>query len=909
MTGSFYETLGRASDAPPDISKTNYLRTTVDMSEEVNKNIDDISKSWDEHFNRMIENFNVMHENGNIPQKLVAFLGDKTNQKGAKALKEYYEWQKKYNKISGELDEQFKAIERTKGIDSKEYADVKKYAFINEPDVENEHRLEKEYEAIQTENQNEGQGIVVHNNSEATDAAGSFFNGLNNQYARNGKMIEDMDDVRNVMPRFMLLAQSGMKVPIPGRFDENGRQVFQTYDEQVSLADKKIVRNILQGYFAYEFRDIVQGRTGLYKRNFISEIIAQNQITEKEELDAHTNALLTDITERTGAELKQNLSKNPGFAITYMKRMLNHPEVLDNGNISHRLVRRKLIDIIVKAIGEESLTGNDLLGKGKLETLMVDTFASGQQQFSKYWPKDWQRITDAINAKNIEKANEITSGKKAEEIIQVDNKVKELGNLKEPLTRVQLEKVISEERNKAGYSPTDPLPSHWQPLLNYDYEGSKPDATIAAEIKYRSNVLGEKIDLKDLVGIVDWDLKKDLIEKYVESPGGLMKGGSGNDPGTTTHRDNWITTIVNQYTDETDINTAKTQKWRNNYDQAKRHYNAIFTQSKAANMNDWDAAVAAEKSVNMMLFGPNSKIQINRGTEEKPIIVEQGIWDEKGISTFDFEGQKNLQNTIKAINNNKSLINQETPYKGEPIEEALKYLKTSQKGERGAKFPEYYRNLGSALWMDPHQLMRDRIVANGLAKEGEYAFGSEGIEGEALLVRHTPSRVMRALSLQGGDSEKMIEMSYLPYTEEQGFNYIRNENNEVSNIEEIAGKPIDEITMNDVMNLSLQGYTGFGRFDLSVIGVQELLTEANVPLDMPFNEAGQKYLYLARIRQKAQRANKNSGILTYYRRLVNIDLSLHEQFRKIAPDLPEWLDPNTLSPAGAKELIRLLSEQ
>ncbi len=160
MTNSFYETLGRASDAPPDISKTNYLRTTVDMSESVNKNIDEISKSWDDHFKRMIENFNVMHENGNIPQKLVKFLGEKSTLKGTKALKEYYEWQKKYNKITGELDEALKGAEKAYGIDSKEYADVKKYAFINEPDVEKEHKLEKENEATEIESLNTGFEIL-----------------------------------------------------------------------------------------------------------------------------------------------------------------------------------------------------------------------------------------------------------------------------------------------------------------------------------------------------------------------------------------------------------------------------------------------------------------------------------------------------------------------------------------------------------------------------------------------------------------------------------------------------------------------------------------------------------------------------------------------------------------------------
>ena len=354
-----------------------------------------------------------------------------------------------------------------------------------------------------------------------------------------------------------------------------------------------------------------------------------------------------------------------------------------------------------------------------------------------------------------------------------------------------------------------------------------------------------------------------------------------------------------------DTNTAKTIKWRNNYDQAIRHYNTIFNQGKANNMSDWDASQAAEDSVKAMLFGPNSKIQVNVGTKEKPIIVEQGVWDEKGASTFDIQGQRDLLNTVKAINENKSLVNQKEPYKGEekPLEEGLKYLKASQKGERGATFPEYYRNLGAALWMDPHQLLRDRLVANGLVNSGEFKFAYEGIPGEALLVKHTPSRVMRALSLQGGDPDKMIEMSYLAYTEKEGFNYARHENNQVFSLEEITGKPIDEITMSDISDLALQNYSGFGIFDLSGRAIQELLTEANVPYDMPFNEAGQKFLYLARIRQKAQRANQNSGVLTDYRRLTYINEDLHEQFRQIAPDLPEWLDPNTLSPAGAKELI------
>ena len=39
MTDSYFASLGRASDAPPDISKTNYLETETDMAKDVNDNL------------------------------------------------------------------------------------------------------------------------------------------------------------------------------------------------------------------------------------------------------------------------------------------------------------------------------------------------------------------------------------------------------------------------------------------------------------------------------------------------------------------------------------------------------------------------------------------------------------------------------------------------------------------------------------------------------------------------------------------------------------------------------------------------------------------------------------------------------------------------------------------------------
>ena len=72
MTTSFYESLGKASGAPPDISKTNYLETEVDMTESVNKNIDETQKGWDAHYNHLMRIWNHLYERDEKrPQELL----------------------------------------------------------------------------------------------------------------------------------------------------------------------------------------------------------------------------------------------------------------------------------------------------------------------------------------------------------------------------------------------------------------------------------------------------------------------------------------------------------------------------------------------------------------------------------------------------------------------------------------------------------------------------------------------------------------------------------------------------------------------------------------------------------------------------------------------------------------------
>ena len=75
MTSSYQsqqEKAFRMLGAPPDISKTNYLETEVDMVEAVNKQIDENQKDLERHYDQLINIWNHQFEkDARAPQQLL----------------------------------------------------------------------------------------------------------------------------------------------------------------------------------------------------------------------------------------------------------------------------------------------------------------------------------------------------------------------------------------------------------------------------------------------------------------------------------------------------------------------------------------------------------------------------------------------------------------------------------------------------------------------------------------------------------------------------------------------------------------------------------------------------------------------------------------------------------------------
>ena len=138
-----------------------------------------------------------------------------------------------------------------------------------------------------------------------------------------------------------------------------------------------------------------------------------------------------------------------------------------------------------------------------------------------------------------------------------------------------------------------------------------------------------------------------------------------------------------------------------------------------------------------------------------------------------------------------------------------------------------------------------------------------------------------------------------------GYTAIRNPNGQYVNIEDILGKPLNEVVAGDVLQLINEGYTNIGRYDITPEAYMSIFLSNGLTGDIPFDEKGQDLVVLSRLRQKAQAANSYAVLNSRYRRLVNIPEEDHQRFLETVGELPTWLRLDTLLPEAAKELVNI----
>ena len=874
MSTSYFEQLGRASTAPPDISKTNYLETEADMSKAVNESIDQTAKWNDEHANQLIAQYNHMHDQQmKRPQELVNLL-----EQGKKTFDEYQKWDAywdKYYKYALPLAEQQARI--------RENPDA-----VIQPgqlgDFDNEVQAENELQGPSVEVSSEG-GMVAAGSEANPDISGPA-----RSWGLEPDLYKDLDDLKTIAyPTYLPLAQEGMKVHI-GYTTDDGKPIFQSYNETTSIADKSKILTILNAWFAYKHEDLVNGRFGLYKKEFINHIELQSSKEIKDALENHVAAEKELYVEKAGEELAVRIKSNPSFFIDW----LHIHKGRFNGDL--RRTRNWAFDTLGMHVD------NGTLKRHHIEPIMEHKFQANGDPEGKLtdaktlWPKQYRELMAKVGKEESAEAQAEEDNRKGERDADVEDILSTVEERDTPLEYQQRQKLILEFMSRHGISDPRLLPDK---LKTIPYAGLKDDLTLDQLLTHKVYTLNQSLSPADLIGFTDPNLKKKWLE--------IAKSGVGMSQTDITRRNNVVTAAVVALTKETDVNTSKTPKYWNNYYQAIDAYNEIYNNYMATVPNATpNGAHKAAKEFIESDKGLYRKI-LSKNDLGQPIEINQ--WDVLATSSKESDlinGRTDAQ-TIASIGKDPTLINSKNPWNGEKphLAAAANYVAKSSAG-KPISLPEYYRRMGRLLGINPEVLMRNRLEATGALKEGEWTFPWEtelSTEDQQKLVKPTASKVYQ-ITQDNEDITWMLDSSKSKAAiDNGGYTAIKNPSGKYVNIEEVTGKKLSEITAGDVYSLVLDGYTNLGVYDIRPQGFVDLIESGLIPLDAAWDIKDQDRLYLQRLRLKSQQSQRYTGINLQYRRLVNIPEADKEKFKKIAGDLPTWLQLDTLLPEAAKALV------
>ena len=886
MTDSYFTALGRAADAPPDISKTNYLQTTPDLSEAVNKNIDEISKSWDAHYDQMIQIYQHIHKQKSPAENLLQVM------KHGKEFKDEYEkwqaWYEPYRKTTNVISPRHEVLKDKYGMDSEEFRKGLLTILDDDPDV----KKENEVESKRTLNRVKGNQVGYPNLKKDPQLGNAFLHGIAGIWDEEVDFAEDVKELENGLEGWYQKSDEGLKHHLPefGYTDE-GEPILKSVNEATEPEQKYELRARNLAWYVYLNQDVAKGRFGKYKKDFILKAHLKLETWKKKVMEDYTAASLELITDRNNRELYAKLEADPKEFITQILLHTNHPEFIDaKGNVNHKLVLDRYFEKVEDGIRNGEFANPETLVKALGE---VEFQAFGHQKgklvkIKHHWEKRFFKLNAVKNkyyeTERLAKEAE-TKAKKNKDIIDL---VKWAEDEARPSNEVQSK--IKEFMSVWTIGDQEQLPVE---LKDLQYEGQEEDEVIIERLERIK--LSRPLTRLDIKHLTKGTPQYEQYLKEVEAPlsvGAVLKG-----PGSYKWRDDFIKAQVAFNLKITVADVEGNPKGDVMKKKAELLYNEAYYAHKASDVTITNAQAHQEA--------------VDQVTASLDLTKNPTVGDTP-ISTTDVDAVKIVNKAVANVAKNPDLLNQSKLLEGEEpyIELAAKYLDDYTNG-RGGTAPNYYKSMAAKLGTSVPKLVRARLEGLGRIKEGEVVFPEEGKPGERLLVNPTAAKTMRVYNLNE-DYEWMLDSSKSPAAiANGGYLSVSDKDGNYVNLEEVTQKPMEAITMGDVVNLIAGKYTGFGIYEIPSYDLIDILQTNGIPMDMIFDEDGQNFLYLAALRHKAQKAQRNTGIVTDYRRLVNIDKDLHDKFNELAGDLVKgkpWLDLNNLSPDVAKEFIRELTQ-
>ena len=898
MSNSYFSDLLQSrADQPPDISKTNYENEVVDMSKPVNENIDKTTELNEAHFASLVRLYEHQHNRAKGgPDRLVKLL--ETGTETYDEVEKFVEYRKqvgKYNAKYLPIIERLKAnpdLIRQSGLTRAEYIarEVGDESQIKEVDAEN------------------NQQVVRRDANEVTQALAPVdpdsAQEIQQPYMDEQWRAESLVGLKDRYAPYRTYTEASMKILVG--YTDDGDPIYKSYDNARNYEERKYISEIIDAWYFMQHQDVARGRLGLYKKDFINWALEQSLTRDKAFLEDSAAASAEVHKEQSAKELVNKIQLTGGQAFVTMVQT-ETPRFIDpyTGLASTALAKKFYKEQIISAIDTGILRREHVTGENGILEAWIQPYGttdpSKKRQVKDYWKPESKEILKALNKQakaEMDEHKDELQGQKDSAALAIINWANE-----EPRPYSELKKRINEFRSDFGLKTTDELPDG---LKNLDYRGSKSDDELDKVLKGRLELSGTGPTQDEIYQFTSTDLRKKW-QAILDAGGTLRKGSEG--AGSIGWRDGAIRALLKEKTNE-DIGEEDTGSpiWQANWENAVPAYNAEYAKNMAKpGMTPEVAHQLAIDHIQAKLYEVHPKGTKIRGKD----VEGQRIWDSRqGITGPWVSSALQRAKAGQAINRDNDLIHQETPFDGEEkhLKAAAKYI------QRRGNIPKYYSLLARSTSMNADELIIARLKANGYEfKDGQLVLPEDEnlnkTDARKLKIKPTAGNTYKVTKDNPDYTWMLNTVQNNESLENGGYFALKDQDGKWTNVETVTGKTIDQITYGDVYALALGGYSHFGMYGLTAQGVVDIVESGQVPFDASWDKKDQDLLLLARLRQKAQQAQQNTGINTRYRRLVNIRKEDKERFKTIAGDLPPWLQLDTLLPECAKELCNAQLQQ
>lgn len=714
MSSSYYAAIGKKTDAPLTTSVADaYADDEYNLSQSITEDNASLESSRNQYFDSLITAYNKKFEaQERLPTQLLNLTQSGMQAKGI--VDDWLEYEKRMNEFKKVLYKPLPEGEMPKW--AKGDARILEHPELLDPDVAREDKFSAERDAIKAETITVSNELIKNGEVEIGQEVAE---GPKNEYGISNYTLDHLYEktkttVLDEEPAYWEKARAGLSVPMPGQYHVDGNQIYKTFDEASNIAEKRYIMGKIMNHYLYSNQDLAGSRPGRYKRSFVMPLMERYETRMKDAIENVGKAHHEVQTKLRAEDLEYKLQTNPGYFVDYA----NVYKGAHDG--SYQLARREAAN----TVGRLAETG--ALSRGTVEQVLDTPFKArdgSTQTVREYWSDDASIMLKGV--RNYETA-EVENAKQeadAKQRIWIDDKIAQVNDSKIPYTNDQKAELIKDFMSTFRVS-YEQVPDK---LKNLYTQGGADDQLLDYELTKRRN-RGETLTAADLA-FSDPDMREEWLRKIGSDGGGI----------DTSRRDSFIIGKVEAKTLNTLGEAGRGDEWRAYQDNSTRAFNEAFMLAKANGATDAEAFKAGQDAV-------TDGLDIG-GTDES--------WSKWGGVGQTVDNAQNLGRAKEALSKDLTLLDSEEPWVGEEphIQEAVQYLQGKQ-----TNLPVYYRNFPNVK-LQPIQLMRRRLEAVGLLKDGELELPEDNIsEGlNELLVKPSPAKTFRVFNDDEEPNDWMIE--------------------------------------------------------------------------------------------------------------------------------------------------------